>query len=69
MNTRTSCWSAQVTGVESTEGVVTHTRVHGFVVLPNLPVLRVQKTVDVLSDPVSGAVNRGRFRAASNAIV
>jgi len=50
-------WSAQVTGVEGTEGVVTHTRVGGFVVLPTLPALRVQKTVDVLSDPVSGSVN------------
>jgi uncharacterized repeat protein (TIGR01451 family) len=27
------------------------------VVLPNLPALRVQKIVDVLSDPVNGAVN------------
>jgi hypothetical protein len=50
-------WSVQVTGVEGTEGVVTHTRVGGFVVLPNLPALRVTKTVDVLSDPVSGATN------------
>jgi uncharacterized repeat protein (TIGR01451 family) len=50
-------WSARVTGVEGTEGVVTHTRVGGFVVLPTLPALRVTKTVDVLSDPVNGAVN------------
>ena len=50
-------WSAQITGVEGTEGTVTDTRVGGFVVLPNLPALRVTKTVDVLSDPVSGAVN------------
>jgi uncharacterized repeat protein (TIGR01451 family) len=50
-------WSAQVTGVEGTEAVVTHVRVGGFVVLPNLPALRVQKIVDVLSDPVNGAVN------------
>ena len=46
-----------MTGVEGTEGVVTHLRVGGFVVLPNLPALRVQKIVDVLSDPVNGAVN------------
>jgi uncharacterized repeat protein (TIGR01451 family) len=50
-------WSAQVRAVEGTEGVVTHTRTGGFVVLPLLPTLRVTKTVDVLSDPVSGAVN------------
>jgi len=50
-------WSAQITGVEGTEGLVTHTRVGGFAVLPTLPALRVTKTVDVLSDPVSGAVN------------
>ncbi|HEY3518893.1 MAG TPA: DUF11 domain-containing protein [Gammaproteobacteria bacterium] len=50
-------WSAQVTAVEGTEGVVTHTRTGGFVVPPLLPALRVTKTVDVLSDPVNGAVN------------
>ena len=50
-------WSAQITGVEGTEGTVTDTRVGGFVVLPNMPALRVTKTVDVLSDPVNGAVN------------
>ncbi len=50
-------WSALVTGIEGTEGVVTHTRTGGFVVLPTLPALRVTKTVDVLSDPVNGAVN------------
>jgi hypothetical protein len=50
-------WSAQVTGFEGTEGVVTHTRVGGFVVLPELPALRVTKNVDVLFDPVNGAVN------------
>ncbi|HUQ52844.1 MAG TPA: hypothetical protein VM692_11530, partial [Gammaproteobacteria bacterium] len=50
-------WTVQVTGVEGTEATVTDTRVGGFVVLPNLPALRVTKTVDVLSDPVNGAVN------------
>jgi uncharacterized repeat protein (TIGR01451 family) len=50
-------WSVQVTGVEGTEGTVTDTRVGGFVVLPNLPTLRVQKTVTVLSDPVNGSAN------------
>jgi hypothetical protein len=50
-------WSARITGIEGTEGVVTHTRVGGFVVLPTLPALRVTKTVDVLSDPVNGAAN------------
>jgi hypothetical protein len=50
-------WSAQITGVEGTEGNVTDTRVGGFVVLPTLPALRVTKTVDVVSDPVNGAVN------------
>jgi uncharacterized repeat protein (TIGR01451 family) len=50
-------WSAQVTAVEGTEGLVTHTRAGGFVVPPLLPALRVTKTVDVLSDPVHGAVN------------
>jgi trimeric autotransporter adhesin len=50
-------WSARVTGVEGTEGVVTHTRAVGFVVLPTWPALRVTKNVDVLSDPVNGAVN------------
>ncbi len=32
-------------------------RVDGFVVLPTLPALRVTKTVDVVSDPINGAVN------------
>jgi uncharacterized repeat protein (TIGR01451 family) len=50
-------WSAEVTGVEGTEGLVTHTRVGGFVVLPTLPALRVTKNVDVLSDPVNGSAN------------
>jgi hypothetical protein len=50
-------WSAPVTAVEGTEGVVMHTRVGGFVAPPLLPALRVTKTVDVLSDPVNGAVN------------
>jgi uncharacterized repeat protein (TIGR01451 family) len=50
-------WTVQITGVEGTEGAVTHTRVGGFVVLPSLPTLRVTKTVAVLSDPVNGAVN------------
>jgi uncharacterized repeat protein (TIGR01451 family) len=50
-------WSAQVTGVEGTEGVVTHMRTGGFVVPPLLPALRVTKTVDVLSDPINGAIN------------
>jgi hypothetical protein len=50
-------WSAQITGVEGTEGVVTHTRSGGFVVLPNMPALRVTKTVDVESDPVNGAAS------------
>jgi uncharacterized repeat protein (TIGR01451 family) len=50
-------WSALVTGVEGTEGLVTHTRGGGFVVLPTLPALRVTKNVDVLSDPVNGSAN------------
>jgi uncharacterized repeat protein (TIGR01451 family) len=50
-------WSARVTGVEGTEGVVTHTRVAGFVVVPVPPALRVQKTVTLESDPVNGAAN------------
>jgi hypothetical protein len=50
-------WTVRITAVEGTEGTVTHTRVAGFVVLPNLPALRVTKTVDVLSDPVNGSVN------------
>jgi uncharacterized repeat protein (TIGR01451 family) len=50
-------WSAEVTAVEGTEGVVTHTRTGGFVVPPLLPALRVTKTVQVLSDPVNGAIN------------
>ena len=50
-------WSAQVTAVEGTEGVVTHTRTGGFIVPPLLPALRVTKSVQVLSDPVNGGVN------------
>jgi hypothetical protein len=50
-------WSAQVTAVEGTEGVVTDTRSGGFAVPPLLPALRVTKTVTVVSDPVHGAVN------------
>jgi uncharacterized repeat protein (TIGR01451 family) len=50
-------WSAQVTAVEGTEGIVTHTRTGGFVVPPLLPALRVTKAVDVLSDPIHGAIN------------
>ncbi len=50
-------WSAQVTAVEGTEGVVTHTRAAGFVVVATLPTLRVQKTVTVLDDPVNGTNN------------
>jgi len=50
-------WTAQVTGVEGTEGLVTHTRADGFIVLPLLPALRVTKNVEVLLDPINGAVN------------
>jgi uncharacterized repeat protein (TIGR01451 family) len=50
-------WVARVTGVEGTEGLVTHERVGGFTVLPNLPALRVTKIVEVLADPVNGAAN------------
>lgn len=50
-------WAARVTGVEGTEGTVTDLRVGGFSVLPNLPALRVTKTVEVLSDPVNGGAN------------
>jgi uncharacterized repeat protein (TIGR01451 family) len=50
-------WTVQVTGVEGTEALVTDLRVGGFVVLPNLPALRVTKTVDPLSDPISGTTN------------
>ncbi len=50
-------WTAQVTSVEGTEGLVTHTRADGFIVLPMLPALRVTKNVDVLLDPINGAVN------------
>jgi uncharacterized repeat protein (TIGR01451 family) len=50
-------WTVRVTGVEGTEAVVTDLRVGGFVVLPNLPALRVTKTLDVLSDPISGSTN------------
>jgi uncharacterized repeat protein (TIGR01451 family) len=47
----------QVTGIEGTEAVVTDLRVGGFIVLPNLPALRVTKTLDVISDPISGSTN------------
>ena len=50
-------WSARVTGVEGTEGIVTHTRTAGFTVVQRLPALRVQKTVAVLTDPVRGSTN------------
>jgi uncharacterized repeat protein (TIGR01451 family) len=50
-------WTAQVTAVEGTEGVVTDTRSGGFVVPPLLPALRVTKSVEVLSDPIHGAAN------------
>ena len=36
---------------------MTHTRAEGFIVLPTLPALRVTKNVDVLFDPINGAVN------------
>jgi uncharacterized repeat protein (TIGR01451 family) len=50
-------WTVQVTGIEGTEAVVTDLRVGGFIVLPNLPALRVTKTLDVISDPISGSTN------------
>jgi uncharacterized repeat protein (TIGR01451 family) len=50
-------WSARVTAVEGTEGVVTHSRTAGFAVVATLPALRVQKTVEVLDDPVNGTTN------------
>jgi hypothetical protein len=53
--------SAQVTAVEGTEGVVTHTRTAGFAVVAILPALRVQKTVAVQSDPVNGTTNPKRI--------
>ena len=64
-NTRTSCRPARRRAAgprrsrasKAPRALVTDTRVGGFIVLPNMPALRVTKTVDVLSDPVNGAVN------------
>ena len=39
-------------------------RADGFIVLPTLPALRVTKNVDVLLDPINGAVNPRQIAAA-----
>lgn len=54
-------WTLSVTATEGTEGVVTHTANAGFAVVVPQPALSVQKTSEVLSDPVNTAVNPKRI--------
>jgi trimeric autotransporter adhesin len=54
-------WTLSVTATEGTEGVVTHTANAGFTVVVPQPALTVQKTSEVLSDPVNNAVNPKRI--------
>lgn len=51
----TGAWTARVVADEGTEGTVSDTGATGFQVQLPEPVLRVQKTSEVLSDPVNGA--------------
>ncbi len=50
-------WTAQVTGIEGVEGIVTHTRNAAFTVITRAPQLSVAKTVATESDPINGASN------------
>ncbi len=47
-------WTARVVADEGTEGTVSDDGVGSFVVQPLQPALRVQKTSEVLSDPLNG---------------
>ncbi len=47
-------WSAEVTGVEGTEGTVTHTHTGSFEV--SSPSIEIEKEVEVISDPVTISV-------------
>ena len=49
-------WTVSVEAEEGTEGTVLDTGVAGFVVARPVPELRVQKTVQVVSDPENGGV-------------
>jgi uncharacterized repeat protein (TIGR01451 family) len=54
-------WTISVTAREGIEGVVTDLGNAGFLVATLQPALRVQKTSEVLSDPVNGAANPKRI--------
>ncbi|MGB8694368.1 MAG: hypothetical protein WCD08_12755 [Steroidobacteraceae bacterium] len=54
-------WTLSVTAAEGTEGLVTDLGNGGFNVVIPQPSLRVQKTVEVLSDPVNGASSPKRI--------
>ena len=61
-------WSAQITGVEGTEGTVTDTRVGGFVVLPNAAgAARARRPSTCCPIPSTAPSIRGRFPAACSA--
>jgi uncharacterized repeat protein (TIGR01451 family) len=57
-------WSLRVVAVEGTEGLVTDTGVGPLQVAIPTPQLRVQKTSEVLSDPLNGSVNARRIPGA-----
>jgi uncharacterized repeat protein (TIGR01451 family) len=54
-------WTLAVTATEGTEGLVTDLGNGGFAVVLPQPALRVQKTVDVLSDPFNATINPKRI--------
>jgi uncharacterized repeat protein (TIGR01451 family) len=63
-NAPNGTWQIRVTGVEGTEAIVTDLGAGTFVVSPLLPQLRVQKTSEVLSDPVNATTNPKRIPGA-----
>jgi hypothetical protein len=52
-------WTINVTSNEGVEGDVEHTNIKGFTVLPFMPNIALDKTIEVINDPINGALIDG----------
>ena len=52
-------WTISITSTEGVEGDVQHTNIKGFTVLPFMPNIALNKTVEVISDPINGLQSAG----------
>ncbi|MGR6874760.1 hypothetical protein ACU6U9_21305 [Pseudomonas sp. HK3] len=52
-------WTISITSAEGVEGDVEHTNIKGFTVIPFLPSIALNKTIQVINDPISGPLSAG----------